>query len=333
MRRALLLAAGVAFWPALAGAQTFGPSLTPTAPPTLQPGLMPPYKPQRLPLSKEPAANGEDFAYGAYQRGYYMTALQEAMKRLSVNKADTAAMTLMGELYKDGLGVKKDPAEAVRWYKLAADRGDPQAQFALAAATLRGEGAPQDKAAAKALLLKAAAKGHAGAMYNLGVMAIDSDIQDFKSAADYFRKAAEGGNMDGAYSLAVLYREGRGVPQDIREAAKWMRLAADDHIGAAEVELGIMTFNGEGVPKDEAAAAKLFLRAASRNNPVAMNRVARLYASGRGVKKDEIEAMKWHLLARAVGLQDEWLDSILDGLNAKQRAEVEDKVKAFVGQP
>jgi TPR repeat protein len=137
--------------------------------------------------------------------------------------------------------------------------------------------------------------------------------------------------MDGAYSLAVLYREGRGVPQDIREAAKWLRRAADDHIAAAEVELAIMTFNGEGVAKDEAAAAKLFLRAAVRNNPIAMNRLARLHASGRGVKKNPVEAMKWHLLARAVGLQDEFLDGVLNKLTAPERADVEASVKKFVG--
>jgi TPR repeat protein len=93
-----------------------------------------------------------------------------------------------------------------------------------------------------------------------------------------------------------------------------------------------MTFNGEGVAKDEAAAAKLFARAAVRNNPVAMNRLARLYASGRGVSKNNIEAVKWHLLARAVGLQDDYLDSVLNELNAKERAEVEDSVKKFVGR-
>ena len=92
-----------------------------------------------------------------------------------------------------------------------------------------------------------------------------------------------------------------------------------------------MTFNGEGVTKDEAAAAKLFLRAAVRNNPIAMNRLARLHASGRGVRKNPVEAMKWHLLARAVGLQDEFLDGVLDRLTAQERADVEASVKKFVG--
>ncbi len=336
MRPRLGLALGLLMWPALGAepslAQSFGPSLTPRAPSQLQPGLMPLYQPQFLPTPAGPAKPGEDIAFGAYQRGYYITAFREAVKRLDKNKADAAAMTLIAELYRDGLGVKKDPVEAARWYKLAADRGDPQAQFQLAAAALRGEGLPENKALAKSLLEKAAAQGHAGALYNLGIMAIDAEIQDFRTAANYFRKAAEGGNMDGAYSLAVLYREGRGVPRDVREAAKWLRRAADDHIAAAEVELAIMTFNGEGLAKDEAAAAKLFLRAAVRNNPVAMNRLARLYASGRGVNKDPVEASKWHLLARAVGLQDEFLDGVMNSLNARQLVEVEDAVKAFVGR-
>jgi TPR repeat protein len=334
MRLRLGLAVGLLLCPALGSlpghAQTFGPSLSLTAPAPRQPGLLPLFQPQRLPAAT--ASPGADVAFGAYQRGYYVTAFQEAMKRLDKNKSDVAAMTLIAEMYRDGSGVKKDPVEAARWYKLAADLGNPQAQFQLAAAALKGEGVREDRKLARSMLEKAAAQGHAGAFYNLGIMAIDADIQDFKSAAAYFRKAADGGNMDGAYSLAVLYREGRGVPQDIKEAARWLRLAADDHIAAAEVELAIMTFNGEGVPKDEAAAAKLFLRAAVRNNPVAMNRLARLYASGRGVSKSPVEAVKWHLLARAVGLQDEFLDGVMNNLSATERAEVEAAVKKFVSQ-
>ncbi|MFI4972856.1 MAG: sel1 repeat family protein, partial [Hyphomicrobiales bacterium] len=47
-----------------------------------------------------------DIAYGAFQRGYYLTALAEATKRAQQN--DTAAMTLLGEIYAQGLGVGRD---------------------------------------------------------------------------------------------------------------------------------------------------------------------------------------------------------------------------------
>ena len=41
-------------------------------------------------------------------------------------------MTLLGELYANGLGVPQDDKKAAEWYKLAAARGDANAMFALA---------------------------------------------------------------------------------------------------------------------------------------------------------------------------------------------------------
>ncbi len=334
LRMAPLFALALLF--ALAPALACAQSLAPSGPPSLSArpspvatGFLPLYRPQPMP-DFGPAGPNADLAYAAYQRGYFRTALQEAMKRLDRNKADTAAMTLVGELFKEGFGVRRDLAEAARWFRLAAERGNVQAQFALAMASLSGTGVPQDRAAATALLEKAAAAGHAGALFNLGILAIDGEKQDFSRAADFFRRAAEGGNVDGAYSLALLYREGRGVMRDNAAAARWMKRAADERVAAAEVEYAIMLFNGEGVARDEAGAAKLFLRAAYRNNPVAMNRLARLYLAGRGLAKDEIEAMKWHILARAVGLNDERLDATLKGMNIRDMAIVEERVRQFI---
>jgi TPR repeat protein len=89
-------------------------------------------------------------------------------------------------------------------------------------------------------------------------------------------------------------------------------------------------FNGEGVPRDEAAGAHLMLKAAARNNPVAQNRVARILATGRGLPKDMVEAMKWHLLARAGGLKDAWLDTQLNSLSPQERQSVEEAVRRYV---
>jgi hypothetical protein len=92
-----------------------------------------------------------------------------------------------------------------------------------------------------------------------------------------------------------------------------------------------MLFNGIGVAKDETASARLFLKAAYRNNPVAQNRVARLLATGRGIPKDVVEAMKWHLLARAAGLKDSWLDGELAKLTPEERLKVEQILRQYVG--
>jgi TPR repeat protein len=283
------------------------------------------------PAEAAPVDPTADVAFGAYQRGYYATAMKEAMKRLAVNPKDGPAMTLIGEIYRDGVSVKRDPAEAARWYRLAADAGDRQAMFALGLMLLKGAtGVAKDRAEATVLFEKAAALGHAGALYNLGVIAIEGDGSsgpNFAQAADLFRRSAEAGDDDGAYSYGVLLRDGRGVPLDIAAAARWLKRAADGGIIAGEVEYAIMLFNGVGVGKDEAGAAKLFLKAAVKNNPIAQNRLAHLYATGRGVPKDLVQAAAWHRFAKAAGIADAELDALTAGLSAKEIAAVNEAVR------
>ena len=271
-----------------------------------------------------------DLAFGAYQRGMYATALQEATARVSAKSADAPAMTLIGEIYRDGVSVRRDFAEAARWYRLAGDLGDRSAQFQLGMLLLQGaDGVTADRTGAKGLLEKAAAQGHAGALYNLAVMAIEGESDskpDFTRAADLFRRAAEAGDDNAAYSYGVLLREGRGAGLDISQAAEWLKRAADNGIIAGQVEYAIMLFNGIGVEKDETGAAKLFAKAAARNNPIAQNRLAHLYASGRGVPKDFIRAAAWQRFATAAGIEDKELDAIIDKLSQQDQAKVEELV-------
>ncbi|MCC2097668.1 MAG: SEL1-like repeat protein [Hyphomicrobiales bacterium] len=277
-----------------------------------------------------------DAAYSAFQRGYFITAFKEATKRIEANTPDApAAMTLIGELYRDGLGFHEDPAEAARWYALAAKRGDAQAAFAMGRAYLSGRGVKQDPKKAREFFEQAAAKHVGAALYNLGIMAMEprkdktGEIVNYREAAGYFQKAVEQGDLDAAYALALLYRSGRGVPRNDIKAAELLKHAADQHHLIAETEYAIVLFNGKGVKKDEAAAAKYFERAAWRNSPVAQNRLARMYAAGRGVKRDIMQAMKWHIIARASGLKDKWLDDKLPTLTRTQRQLVNEQVRKF----
>ena len=50
-----------------------------------------------------------DLAYGAFQEGRYKTALALATRR-ATEKGDPKSMTLIGEIYSNGFGVKREPA-------------------------------------------------------------------------------------------------------------------------------------------------------------------------------------------------------------------------------
>jgi len=139
-RRAAVGIVGIALWAgAMASAAAQAPTqLSPPAPqappPAAKPAAKPaPSKPQATPGKPAPAPAAPttavapqrelDMAYGAFQRGYYLTAFSIATQRAEERK-DIKAMALLGELYSNGLGVGRDDKKAAEWYQLAADRGD-----------------------------------------------------------------------------------------------------------------------------------------------------------------------------------------------------------------
>jgi uncharacterized protein len=273
-----------------------------------------------LPLASPAAAVERDVAYAAYQTGHYRRALSEALKRIEANSKDAAAMTLVGEIYRQGLGVRPDQKVATEWYERAGERGDVNAVYALAIALLDDAAGRRDPTRAGALLKQAAATGHPAANYNLALALLATGQQgDETQAIKSLEIAAKGGIPDALHALATLARQGRGMPKSDEQAARWMAQAAASGHVPAEIEYAIMLFNGTGVAADETAAAKLFLRAAGRGNPIAQNRIARLYQIGRGIPPDSIEAAAWHLAARARGLDDPALDQLFDRLTPEQQ--------------
>jgi TPR repeat protein len=95
-------------------------------------------------------------------------------------------------MHYDGHGVRQDYEEAAKWFRLAAEQGNAEAQFTLARQYAHGEGVPQD----------------------------------YKEAVKWYRLAAEQGDADAQVNLGILYVIGHGVPQDYVQAHTWFNLAA-----------------------------------------------------------------------------------------------------------
>jgi TPR repeat protein len=89
------------------------------------------------------------------------------------------------------------------------------------------------------------------------------------------------------------------------------------------VEYAIALFNGDGATKNESAAAQLMMKAALHGSAIAQNRLARVLASGRGLPPNPVEAVKWHLIARAKGESDIWLEGYLQKITPEQRQAAE----------
>lgn len=64
---------------------------------------------------------------------------------------------------------------------------------------------------------------HKGLQYFFGL----GVPQDYGEAVRWYRKAAEQGNGDAQYNLAIMYKYGHGVNKDLSEARRWFQKAAD----------------------------------------------------------------------------------------------------------
>ena len=72
--------------------------------------------------------------------------------------------------YDNGQGVAKDEAEAVKWYRKAAEQNDAEAQYNLGICYANGQGVAKDEAEAVKWYRKAAEQNDAAAQCNLGCL-------------------------------------------------------------------------------------------------------------------------------------------------------------------
>ncbi len=264
--------------------------------------------------------NEPDVAYGAFQRGYYLTAFKLALPRAQLG--DPAAQTLIAVLYESGLGIKRDMNEATQWYKFAAENGSREAQFSYALKLLEGKYVSKDKNAARGLLKKSADAGHSAAQFNYAQMVVDErpTARGFEIALGYYEKAAANGVADAYFAISQIYARGYGVVTPNEKAAREILIkAALNHVENAQIELAIWLANGRGGEKDLNGALAWFRIAAIGGNVIAQNRLARMYALGLGTDVKPDEAAKWYVLARRRGHKDAMLDDFFNSLAPEVR--------------
>jgi uncharacterized protein len=103
-----------------------------------------------------------DVALRAYTKSDHATALR--LIGPLADRGDIRAQVLLGNMYRDGNGVQQSDVEAFKWYLMAANKNEPQAQY------LCGNGYFQkgDNAEALKWYWKSAEQGYGPAQFELG---------------------------------------------------------------------------------------------------------------------------------------------------------------------
>lgn len=139
------------------------------------------------------------------------------------------ALNMVGRCYDLGWGTHVDKTRAAECYRVAAARGLDWAMYNYATLLALGDGVPEDKPAALALLEKVAAMdtglASAKAINFVGSFAEDGWAceRDLARAADCYRQGAEGGDFRGCFNHARML----GAAGDIEAALHWLKQAGE----------------------------------------------------------------------------------------------------------
>lgn len=266
--------------------------------------------PLALELFDRAAANDSSAAFYEFARTAltYQDAATDGMRKTAIERLRTAAerghvkaAVSMGDALLRGNGVPESPAEAMRWYRRAAESGSPAALVRL------------------------------GDLY-----ASRSAGMEAPRALEWYRKAAEANSSVAMTRLGKMFNEGRGVPQDQALAATWFSRAAAAGSGAAMVELSAL-YSRTGGPghfnlarealekaikagdaRAPIALAKLYLargermlaeatlrRSAESGSPEAALQLAEVYLSNQANGEQQSAARRWLALAEKAMADDD----------------------------
>lgn len=175
-----------------------------------------------------------------------------------------AGLTTGAVLADYNIGIKayrnKDYARALKEFNAA---GSKDSNYNLGVMYFKGEGVKADHLQGLEFFKKAAEQGQMNAQFILGTLYDKGEdvIQDRAVAAGWYRKAAEQGHTQAQFNLGLMYTNGEGVEKDRKQAVPWLKKAArQGHKGAVKL-LGVM---GEEVPR--AAKAKAIKDKAANPN-------------------------------------------------------------------
>lgn len=268
------------------------------------------------------AQNWSDEAFALFEKKKIREAIDIYMQHESeLSKRD---LNVFAACYED-LG---DYVTAVSLYKKAADRDNSSAMFNLGrlydSRYGRHKGIISDKEVAnsyykQAIYSKHATNGRSYAVYNLFLNYKDANKIDEckpileyavreevnlteapfclakfyykgKDAVYYYRVAAEHGDKNAQYELAMILQKGEVIEKDLKEAARWHRKASEQGNWLSEEEIGICYEELYLKTLDERylkLCLKYYYKVYSKDNESGSPRIIQLGAIGDNIEVDE----------------------------------------------
>lgn len=144
------------------------------------------------------AVNSEGSGWFLYRMGFYSDALEDWHK--AAEAGDGGAAFRLGTAYLDGVVVKRNPVEGLKWIKLGVKLGDSRAELEL--------GSVYECVSSECI--------------KFGVK------RSFHKAAQLYLAAARQGEAVAQYNIATMFEDGKGIQKNFVEAYKFYSLAIEN---------------------------------------------------------------------------------------------------------
>lgn len=193
------------------------------------------------------------------------TAADEALQRADAEKKTGPSEPLekVAQMYEAGQELPQDSAEALKWYRKAADAGSAQAGLKVSSILLASRRVPT--------------------------------ADEYSEIRRRCEDAAKAALSKGAYCLALIYGRGAGTPKDPVESTKWLGRAAELGSSKAALEFGEACWKGVGVKPDLVTAYMWIWLALGSDEPGAAKAEQDLAGelSKKQVKQGKEKAAEW----------------------------------------
>ncbi|QDU33699.1 Putative beta-lactamase HcpC precursor [Poriferisphaera corsica] len=178
--------------------------------------------------------------------------------KAAADTGDVMAMSRVGRISWSKTYRHYNIARSVRYFKMAAERGDMKSAFAV------------------------------GIVYDLYLKPAQ-----YEKARQWYEIAAKGGSHEALNQLGRIYQHGLGVEKDLQQALGIYQMAMKKGVPIAMVNVGWFYENGVVVEKDVRRAMTLYKKAAHTGSADGMMSLGKLYYKGIGVARDQKKAYEY----------------------------------------
>lgn len=227
----------------------------------------------------------------------------------SAGQGNPYASYELAKMFRDGIGTEPDPERAEESFKeafagfsaLEKESHEDRLQYRLGWMLHTGTGTEKNDMLAAEYWKHAAELGNVHAQYALGKLWLENGTGDPGQAVEWLEKAAGAGNDAAQYALAKIYRDGEYVQRDPEKAVRLFTLSAEQGNEYAAYQLGKLYLAEEGIPKDVQMAVKWLEMASGKGNQYAQYALGKLYLTGGDIPRDKEKAVFYLQASAAQG--------------------------------